>query len=129
MTLGTNRRDVTPGASAHTEQVLVGKQRRTTSSGNSCWGQPHKHPSPPRGWGQAWGWGLNPQAGGELSSAPPGRQARAAEQARFFNLGIRDGNLKGILRGPKGSKQEHRETAAHVRKSIRPESFMRPWIF
>lgn len=47
-----------------------------------------------------------------------------------FYFGICDGNLWGAAGALEAEQeQEHHELAAKARKSISPESFMRPWIF
>lgn len=63
----------------------------------------------------------SPSSGGELSSAGLLRSR--------FNFGISAGNLQGAAAGALEAEQEHHELAAKARKSISPESFMRPWIF
>lgn len=70
----------------------------------------------------------SPSSGGELSSTTLLCQSSTATDVDVFNFGICDGNLQGMADALE-AEQEHHELAAKARKSISPESFMRPWIF
>lgn len=70
----------------------------------------------------------SPSSGGELSSTTLLCQSSTPTDVDVFNFGICDGNLQGMADALE-AEQEHHELAAKARKSISPESFMRPWIF
>lgn len=72
----------------------------------------------------------SPSSGGELSSTTLLCQSSTATEVDVFNFGICNGNLQGGAGALEAKQeQEHHELAAKARKSISPESFMRPWIF
>lgn len=87
------------------------------------------------------GWGCllgqRPSLGASLQGLglgipPPAQEesfpALLCTEIDVFNFGICDGNLQEAA-GALEAEQEHHELAVEARKSISPESFMRPWIF